>query len=90
LCFAKRKQFSKDSFVALFTNSACSFSISAHFSCTAATVGKAFGLNRASRRFLNPLAPEDVHQRVSHRTKAASQIARELLSGEKPLAKLYC
>jgi hypothetical protein len=50
LCCAKRKHFSKDSFVTQLTNSTCSFSTSAHFNCTAATLGNATGLNRASRR----------------------------------------
>src|SRR6185369_16205672 len=45
---------SKDSSVTPFTNSACSFSTSTHFDCTAATLGNACGLNRASRRFLKP------------------------------------
>src|SRR5580698_11413732 len=31
---------------------------------------------------LSPLAADDVHQRVAHRTEAAAQIARELLSVE--------
>src|ERR1700730_12390071 len=31
----------------------------------------------------NPLAADDVQQRVSHRTKAAAQITRELLSAER-------
>ena len=30
----------------------------------------------------NPLAADDVHERVSHGTKAAAQIARELVSAE--------
>src|SRR5712692_7089496 len=30
-----------------------------------------------------PLAADDVHQRVSHRTKAAAQITRKLLSAER-------
>src|ERR1700687_2322346 len=31
----------------------------------------------------NPLAADDMHQRVSYRTKAAAQITRELLSAER-------
>ena len=30
-----------------------------------------------------PFATDDMHQRVSHRTKAAAQIARQLLRGER-------
>src|SRR5260370_29747553 len=40
----------KDSFVTRFTNSTCSLSTSAHFDCTAARSGNAYGLNRASCR----------------------------------------
>jgi hypothetical protein len=43
---------SNDSFVTRFTNSACSFSTSSHFNCTAATLGNVSGLNRASRSVL--------------------------------------
>jgi hypothetical protein len=46
---------SRDSLVTRFTNSTCSFSTSAHFNCTAATLGNATGLNRASRRFIKSL-----------------------------------
>ena len=40
----------KDSLVTRFTNSTCSLSTCAHFNCTAARSGNAFGLNRASTR----------------------------------------
>jgi len=92
---------SKDSSVTPFTNSACSFSTSTHFDCTAATLGNACGLNRASRRFLkpakrvelwggsfqirkpDPLASDNVDERIPHGTKATTQIVRELLRAER-------
>src|SRR6185369_5572638 len=103
---------SKDSSVTPFTNSACSFSTSTHFDCTAATLGNACGLNRASRRFLkpakrvelwggsfqirkpDPLASDNVDERIPHGTKATTQIVRELLRAERRgglrLAKPCC
>ena len=44
--------------------------------------GGAMGRRLLSVRKPNPLAADDVHERVSHGTKGAAQIARELLSAE--------
>jgi hypothetical protein len=51
-CCAKRKHLPQGFVVTRFKNSACSLSTSAHFNCSAATLGNASGLNRTSPRFL--------------------------------------
>src|SRR5208283_5710571 len=52
LCCANRKHPSQGfvCYITRFTNSTCSLSTSAHFNCTAARSGNAFGLNRESCR----------------------------------------